>query len=144
MPVATASNETLLVDEDVRQEAVEVLHQSFDEPLGELVVMVNGTSIPIPAGLSSLLVRVIEHTAEGGALTVIATPEELTTTVAADMLGVSRPTLMRLIADGQLVPKKVGTHNRLVTSDVLALKHARTRARRAAFDALRQLEQDES
>lgn len=73
----------------------------------------------------------------------MATPREVTTSTAAAMLGVSRPTLMKMVKDGLLPSRKVGTHTRLLSSDVLAAKKARRARERAAFAALLEVEGDE-
>lgn len=75
--------------------------------------------MPLPAELSEIVGQVLRVVAQGGTVTVGAMPEELTTTAAPKQLGVSRPTLMRMIKDGEISSHKVGTHTRLRTSDVL-------------------------
>jgi excisionase family DNA binding protein len=70
-------------------------------------------------------------------------PEDVTTTTAAKLLGVSRPTLMKMIAGGDLPSHKVGTHARLKADQVLAFKRARLARQRKAFDELLDLEDDD-
>lgn len=142
MTTVLLSNGTLLVDEELRQEADSIIHQAFDRPLDGMSVTINGVVVPLPARLSQLLVHVIERTAEGGATVIESLPEELTTTVAANTLGISRPTLMRLVAIGELPSKKVRTHTRLLTVDVFRLKEQRESARQRAFEKLRALDDE--
>jgi excisionase family DNA binding protein len=78
--------------------------------------------------------------AGGATVSIGALPEELTTTVAAKQLGVSRPTLMRMIQGGEIESRLAGTHHRVRTADVLAVKRARLERQRKAFDELRELE----
>ena len=49
---------------------------------------------------------------------LVSVPQELTTTVAAKRLGISRPTLMKLIREGKIPAHKVRSHMRLLTTDV--------------------------
>lgn len=65
-------------------------------------------------------------------------PEELTTTVAAEYLGVSRPTFMKSIQSGEIRSRVVGTHHRVRSQDVIALKAARNEKRVEALNALRE------
>jgi excisionase family DNA binding protein len=95
---------------------------------------------PIPQELADLLAQVIAAVASGATVSIGAVPEELTTTEAAKQLGVSRPTLMRMIHDGEIESRLAGTHHRVRTADVLAVKRARLASQRKAFDELRELE----
>ena len=79
-----------------------------------------------------------EHDAAVPALP--AAPTEMTSTTAADALGVSRPTLMKLVNDGLLPSRKVGAHHRFTHADVTALAEARRADRLAAFAQLRELD----
>ncbi len=93
-----------------------------------------------PEELSSILSTVVRIIADGGTVTIGSTPPEVTTTTAASMLGVSRPTLMKLIRAGELSAYKVGTHTRLKSADVTEYADRRSAARRAALDELRDYE----
>ncbi|WP_324384037.1 helix-turn-helix domain-containing protein [Gordonia sp. (in: high G+C Gram-positive bacteria)] len=57
----------------------------------------------------------------------------LTTQQAADLLGVSRPTIVRLINDGHINAERVGNRHRLLLDDVLAYRDAR---RTQQYDAI--------
>ncbi len=98
---------------------------------------------PLPHEVGHLLQRVLEAVASGATVTVTSTPAEITTSTAAAMLGISRPTLMKLITNGAIPAHKVGTHTRLRTEDVLTAKRERRARERAAFAALLELEGDE-
>ncbi|GAA3749680.1 hypothetical protein GCM10022239_26260 [Leifsonia bigeumensis] len=64
-------------------------------------------------------------------------PEELTTTVAAELLGVSRPTFMKYIQSGEIRSRIVGTHHRVRSRDVIAFRERRDKDRVAALENLR-------
>lgn len=93
----------------------------------------------MPHELSAIIGRVLEVMANGGTVVVGSLPEELTTTVAAAQLGISRPTLMKLIGGEQIPARKVGTHHRLKSADVLAFRQERLERQRTALDELRAL-----
>ncbi|QRP49039.1 helix-turn-helix domain-containing protein [Amycolatopsis sp. FDAARGOS 1241] len=97
----------------------------------------------VPAELSAIIAQVVQAVAAGHTVTVNAMPEELTTTAAAKLLGISRPTLMRKIKADEIPAHKVGTHTRVRTSDVLAEQRARRQRQIAAFDELRALEEED-
>ena len=98
---------------------------------------------PLPREVGELLQQVLKAVASGSTVTVTTVPEEVTTSTAAAMLGISRPTLMKLVNNGEIPAHKVGTHTRLRTDDVVAARRARRQRERAAFAALLELEGDE-
>lgn len=117
---------------------------TLDGPDGYLAVGRTDTgSQPLPREVGVLLQQVLHAVASGATVTVSAVPSEVTTSTAAAMLGVSRPTLMKLVTSGAIPAHKVGTHTRLHRDDVLAARRARRERERAAFAALLELEGDE-
>jgi len=137
-----APTEKVLIDEQVQEEAREVVAKAHDRKLVSLALeLEDGESISLPPELSRALIFAIKGMTQGN-VSMRAMPEELTTSTAAGILGVSRPTLMKLIGSGELPATKVGSHHRLNVNDVLALKENREQARRAAFEKLRQIEMD--
>lgn len=65
----------------------------------------------------------------GKAVTIAPQSMTLTTQQAADLLGVSRPTVVRLIKSGELAAERIGNRHRLVLDDVLAYREAAGSAR---------------
>ena len=111
----------------------------FRSALGQ----VDATTEPLPRELGVLLQEVLRAVASGSTVTVVTTPSVVTTSTAAALLGISRPTLMKMIREGVIEAHKVGTHTRLRTQDVLEAKRARRERERAAFEALLEAEGDE-
>lgn len=145
MRFQTATRDVLTVNTAVSKQAEEYMesfHALLDEQAELELVYENGAVEPqkLPHELVEILARVVESVAKGGSVTVGTMPKELTTTAAAGMLDVSRPTLMKLINRGEVPAHKVGTHTRLRTEDVLQAKQERLRERREAFEELRDLE----
>lgn len=89
---------------------------------------------------TKLVVRLLDDMARGRTVTVSALPEELTTTVAAEQLGVSRSTLMKWIRTGDIDAHKVGAHTRVRTADVMALRRERVTRQREQLERLLELE----
>ena len=139
----TMIGERLLAGEREVESAKTTL-ESLDGPHGYLAVGEEASTMrPLPRELGVLLQEVLRAMASGATVTVMSTPAEITTSTAAAMLGISRPTLMKMITDGAIPAHKVGTHTRLLTEDVTAAKRARRVRERAAFAALLEAEADE-
>lgn len=132
---------TLFAREEERRQAHALLEEVGHDFEGMTLEGVDRTTA-VPRELATIMGRILEVMANGGSVVVGSLPEELTTTVAAEQLGVSRPTLMKLIRDGELQAHKVGSHNRVKTADVLAFRRERLRRQRVALDELRALEDE--
>jgi excisionase family DNA binding protein len=89
----------------------------------------------LPAPAVQLLMDMLVHLASGP-VTVIPDHAELTTQEAADILNVSRPWIVKLIERNELPHRLVGTHRRVLFSDLRAFKEGMKVTRRSALDKL--------
>lgn len=89
----------------------------------------NSAEINLPPQAVKALTEVLEHLAQGREVTVSADPVEYSTQKAADYLQVSRPFLVGLLEKGEIPFRKVGTHRRVLFSDLRIYKE-KTDARR--------------
>lgn len=127
-----ATNEVLLSSDD--QSAARNFVQSLE---GRPPRLATDHAATLPAEVARVLEAVLEAMAEGRPVSVTTMPEELTTTAAAGLLNVSRPTLMKFVREGRLPAHKVGSHHRLRSTNVLALKNElRLERQQAVFDVM--------
>lgn len=141
--VTTTDRDVLLADERDQQQAQALMSQLPSDGARFTAKANEGDSVvAVPDELSSIIAQVVQAVARGQAVTVNAMPKELTTTAAAQLLGLSRPTLMRKINAGEIPSYKVGSHTRLRTVDVLEEQRARRQRQLASFNELRALEDD--
>ena len=91
--------------------------------------------VEIPAEIHQVLHQVVEAMQQGLAVTVVPQTMVLTTQQAADLLGVSRPTLIKLLDSDQIPYERIGTHRRIQLRDLLTYREQRRAAQYAALDA---------
>ncbi|GIG88978.1 helix-turn-helix domain-containing protein [Plantactinospora endophytica] len=92
-----------------------------------------GDQVELPSEVYKVLRQVVEALRQGLAVTVAPLTQTLTTQQAADLLGVSRPTLIKLLDQGRIPFERAGTHRRVLLRDLLAY---RTRRRAEQYEAL--------
>ena len=107
-------------------EAREAARGTRPAPRYLLIGVDENDSIELPRSFHAVLRQVVEAMKAGKAVTVAPQNQTLTTQQAADLLGVSRPTVVKLIDDGKLPAETPGTRRRLVKlDDVLKLRDLR-------------------
>ena len=103
-----------------RAEAREILKNS-EETTIELTVS-GRESQQLGDALNQVIQHVLHALANGQSIDVQVVPHDLTTTIAAQRIGISRPTLMKAIRSGDLPAHKVGSHFRIRTEDADAFR----------------------
>lgn len=84
-----------------------------------------GDQVEIPHEIYDVLVTAVDAMRKGLAVTITPRSLTLTTQQAAELLGVTRPTIVRILDAGRIPFEKPGTHRRIKLEDILSFKEAR-------------------
>ena len=107
------------------EERDRILVASVDSDQSSVSVRVGDQTVVLPDDASRAVRTLLRDLATGVPVHVIPAEAELTTQQAADLLGLSRTFVVRLVAQGSLPAHLAGTHRRLLASDVLAYRERR-------------------
>ena len=140
LPSLPSEAETILAKETSR---VLATREKTPEPLRLRLLdgPIKGT-IKLPQPAVHMLVRILDEMAQGNAVTLTPVRTELTTQEAADMLNISRPSLIELLYHGKIKFRKVGTHRRILFDDLISYKRSIDAARRATLEELAAYDQE--
>ena len=102
----------------------------------------DGREIAIPEPVHELLLLILNNLQSGNAISIVPEHRQLTTQRAANILGVSRPFLVRLVEDGDIPFHIVGSHRRIYLRDLLDYKRRRDAARHEAINDMARSEME--
>lgn len=92
--------------------------------------------VELPEEVYQVLRHVVDAMQKGLSVTISPTSQTLTTQQAADLLGISRPTLIKALDGGKLPYTRSGSHRRIALTDVLDYREKRRQEQYAAIEAL--------
>ena len=92
--------------------------------------------VSVPQEAFELFVRLLGEMAKGNAVTIVPVHAELTTQQTAELLNVSRPHLVKLLEDGRIPFRMVGTRRRVRFEDLVRFKQQDDPDREKVLDEL--------
>lgn len=95
-----------------------------------------GSTHVLPDNVREVLRQSLVAMADHQAVTIAGSDTVLTTQEAAELLGISRPTFVRLLEGGDIPYTKPNRHRRVLLEDVLAYQRRLAEVRRSALDAM--------
>jgi excisionase family DNA binding protein len=138
MTAPTLAQETYLPDGGAQVARVHDFLRAHDDT-GQgryfLVGSTPGDQVELPAEIYRALQKVVDALQQGLAVTVAPLTQTLTTQQAADLLGVSRPTVIKLLDEGKIPFERMGTHRRVLLRDLLTYRDQRRAEQYAALEA---------
>jgi excisionase family DNA binding protein len=112
--------ETVLPPKDAK--ALDLVHALLSKSQGDVLLMAGGEGTELPPEVRRVLANVVEALRRGQAVTVAPHAQRLTTQQAADLLGISRPTLVKLLESGRIPFDVPGRHRRIRLTDLLTFQ----------------------
>lgn len=119
------------LDPDVIARLETVLEEEEPSLIGR-----EGFKVPLPDPVFHVLLRTIQLMKQGQAVVLMPEDECVTTKVAAEFLGVSRPFLVGLLEAGEIPFHTVGAHRRIAFRDLAEYRKKREGSRKDGMRAL--------
>lgn len=102
-----------------------VLNQlNSEETEIEIEIEETNERIKIPLRALKFLSDILKAMSEGKPISIVPVATEVTTQKAAEILGCSRPHLVKLLEENKISYTKVGKHRRIMFEDVLKYKQS--------------------
>lgn len=88
----------------------------------EIEIEETKAKIKIPLNALNLLAKILKETSLGRPVSIVPIATEVTTQAAAEIIGCSRPHIVKLLETGKIKFIKVGKHRRIKYEDLMAYK----------------------
>lgn len=98
--------------------------------------------VDIPVNALRLMVNILTELGEGNTVKLVPVHAELTTQEAADLLNVSRPTLIKLLDDGAIAYHRTGNRRKVRFNDLRRYQSQLEIQRLQTLEQLTQLDQE--
>ena len=89
-----------------------------------------------------VILSMLKRIASGQSVSVLSSDNEVTTTEAARILHVSKGFLLKIVDEGKLPCRKVGSHRRIRVQDILTYKEVSEKQRLSAIEEMSRLSQE--
>jgi excisionase family DNA binding protein len=135
-----------LIPTDQEQQIARTSSRLLSSP-GDIELRVHGTVqtsdfVMVPTRIAQMFTHILVQFAQGKAVTIVPNEAMLTTQDAADFLNVSRPFLIKLLGEHNVLIQKVGNRRKIPFTEVQRLKGIMQTKSQSALEELAQLDQE--
>ena len=126
-------------------ESYDALAASLDQlrtEFPEIEIEETEEKIRIPISALKFLVRILKEISQGNPVSIVPIATEITTQAAAELLGCSRPHIVKLLESGKIPFNKVGKHRRIKYEDLVAYKKEMKALQRQKIQEIMELDED--
>ena len=127
------------------QESYDVLASSIEQlrsEIPEIEIEETEGKIRIPISALKLLVKILQEISRGNPISIVPIATEITTQKAAEILGCSRPHIVRLLEEGEIPYTKVGKHRRIRYEDIVIFRNKMKASQRNKIQELMRLDEE--
>lgn len=103
-------------------DALSHLLEKIDTDYPEIEIEETSEKIQIPLHALHLLANILKETSQGKPVSIVPVEAEITTQAAAEILGCSRPHVVKLLESGEINFTKIGKHRRIKYDDLMMYK----------------------
>lgn len=129
---------TAMESYDALAATLEQLHS--DNP--EIEIEETEERIRIPKTALELLVKILKEISKGNPVSIVPIATEMTTQAAAELLGCSRPHIVKLLEEGQINYTKIGKHRRVKYEDIVDYRKMLKAKQKSAISEIMQLDEE--
>ncbi len=127
------------------RESYSTLAASLDQlrtQFPEIEIEETEEKIRIPITALKFLARILKEISQGNPISIVPIATEITTQAAAELLGCSRPHIVKLLESGEIPFYRVGKHRRIKYEDLLAYKREMKALQSQKIKELMELDED--
>lgn len=133
------------IDQKIASESYNALASVIEQlhsEQAEIEIEETSEKIKIPLSALKLLSDILKAMGQGKLISIVPVATEVTTQAAAEILGCSRPHLVKLLEEGKIEFTKVGKHRRIKYEDILNYrKHMKEQQKQNIIDIMNQDEE---
>jgi excisionase family DNA binding protein len=127
------------------QESYNALASSINQlrsEFPEIEIEETEEKIRIPVSALRFLAKILKEISLGNPISIVPIATEITTQAAAELLGCSRPHIVKLLESGRIPFSKVGKHRRIRYEDLVAYKKEMKAIQKRKIQELMELDED--
>jgi excisionase family DNA binding protein len=132
-------------EQQAARESYEAL-ASFIEQLRiempEIEIEETEEKIRIPINVLKLLASILKEISKGNPVSIVPIATEITTQAAAELLGCSRPHIIKLLEEGKIPYITIGKHRRIKYEDIVTFKNEMKALQRKKIQELMHLDEE--
>jgi len=114
------------VEQEIAQKSYHQLNhilKNIHSSEAEIEIQETQKKIRVPLRALQLLEQILKAMSQGRIISIIPMATEITTQKASEILGCSRPHIVKLLEDGKIKYTKVGRHRRILYEDLINYKN---------------------